>query len=65
MNVTSSALTASGLERACEKPAVPAFFASQSSAAMGRRTTTSRNVEMAPSERAVVALPPAPILPDL
>jgi hypothetical protein len=62
MNVTSSAPTASGLETACQKPCAPAFFASQSSAAMGRRTTTSRTVETAPSERPVVTLPPAPVL---
>jgi hypothetical protein len=60
--VVFSAPTASGFERACQKPWPPAFFASQRSAAIGRRTMTSRYVETAPSARAVVALPLEPIL---
>src|SRR5947209_5642834 len=60
--VVSIAEVASGLETACQNPSPPAFFASQRSAARGRRTTIRRNVEMTPSERAVVALPPASIL---
>jgi hypothetical protein len=60
-----SAPTASGVESACQKLSPPAFFASQRSAEIGRRTMTSRYVETAPSARAVVALPPAPIPRDL
>jgi len=63
--VVLSAATASGLERAAQSPCVPAFFVSQMSAAIGRRTMTSRYVETKPSERAVVALPPASMLRGL
>jgi hypothetical protein len=62
VKLTLSASTASGLERACRKLSDPAFFASQRSAEIGRKTMTSRYVETAPSARAVEAPPPAPIL---
>jgi hypothetical protein len=61
-NESLSALAAAGFETASQKPWAPALCASQTSAAMGRATMTSRNVETAPSERAVVPLPLAPIL---
>jgi hypothetical protein len=64
MKLTLSAPNASGVERLCQKPCAPAFFASHRRAAIGRRTMTSRYVETAPSARAVVALPPAPIPRD-
>jgi hypothetical protein len=57
-----SAVAFSGAEMVCQKPCAPALCASQTSAAIGRRTMTKRNVETTPSERAVVALPLAPIL---
>jgi hypothetical protein len=40
--VSLSAPTASGFEIACQKPCAPAFFASQTTAAIGRTTMTSR-----------------------
>jgi hypothetical protein len=40
--VVLSAPTASGLESASRNPCVPAFFDSQRSAAIGRKTMTSR-----------------------
>jgi hypothetical protein len=41
-NVSFSAPTASGFETACQKPCAPAFLASQTTAAIGRTTMTSR-----------------------
>jgi hypothetical protein len=64
-NESLSALAAAGFEMACQKPCAPDLCASQTSAAIGRATMTSRNVETTPSERAVVALPLVPILLDV
>src|SRR5947209_16256922 len=58
-NVSFSAATVSGLDTICQKPCAPLFFDSQSSAASGRTTTMIRNVEMTPTDRAVLARPPA------
>jgi hypothetical protein len=64
-NESLSAVAASGVETASQKPCAPALCACQTSAAIGSRTMTNRNVETTPSERAVVALPLAPILLDV
>jgi len=58
-NVSLSASTANGFETACQKAWAPLCFDSQTRAAIGRTTMTVRNVEMIPTERAVLARPPA------
>jgi len=54
--VSFSAATDSGDEIACQKPDQPSCFDSHASAASGRTTISSRNVDAKPSERAVPAL---------
>src|SRR5438445_12491398 len=58
-NVSLRAATASGLDTICQKPCAPLFFDSQRSAARGGTTTGMRKVEKAPTDRAVLARPPA------
>src|SRR5262249_10064345 len=54
--VSSSALTASGAVIADQKPSEPSFADSQMSAAIGRTTTTERNVVTMPRDRAAPAV---------
>src|SRR5690348_1796470 len=58
-NVSFMAPTASGLETVCQNACAPSRLDSHTSAAMGRTTITVRNVEMTPTDRAVLARPPA------
>src|SRR5438067_7345269 len=61
-NVSFSAPEASELETVCQKACAPSCFDSQTSAASGKTTMTSRNVVITPTERAVLALPVLAIL---
>src|SRR5690348_18114833 len=61
-NVSFSAPTASGLEMTCQNACAPSFLDSQTMAAIGRTTMTSRYVKMTPTDRAVLARPSAVIL---
>src|SRR5215471_14497841 len=61
-SVSFRAATASGLETTCQNDCAPFRFDSQRSAAIGRTTTTVRYVETTPTDRAVLARPPAPTL---
>src|SRR5262245_35788007 len=61
-SVSFRAARASGLETTSQNEWDPFFFDSQRSAAMGRTTTTVRYVETTPTDRAVLARPPAPAL---
>ena len=54
-SVSLSAATASGADTLRQKPDQPSCFDCQRSAAIGSATTTSRNVEAKPSEKAAPA----------
>src|SRR5690242_12775659 len=60
--VSFRAPTASGFEIDCQNACAPSRFDSQTSAAIGRTTITIRNVEMTPTDRPVLARPPARVL---